>query len=165
MVSPKLCGWQTQSMSVLWWLKTLLQLETMATYMPWKHCFLTVYSWDVCFVLFMKYVDIYIRTLKLVSTIFYQVFIFHQMIALSKLWKMFFISSKKLFLFSRYSDFCISVFCLFLRVSHCFRGWSKINLEIYDVFNCLWKNVITYLFDILRRKKGMTLKLCPLIEY
>ena len=165
MVSPKLCGWQTQSMSVLWWLKTLLQLETMATYMPWKHCFLTVYSWDVCFVLFMKCVDIYIRTLKLVSTIFYQVFIFHQMIALQKLWKMFFISSKKLFLFSRYSDFCISVFCLFLRVSHCFRGWSKINLEIYDVFNCLWKNVITYLFDILRRKQGMTLKLCPLIEY
>ena len=32
---------------------------------------------------------------------------FHQMIPLQKLWKMFFISSKKLFSFSRYSDFCI----------------------------------------------------------
>ena len=48
--------------------------------------------------------------LKLVSAIFYQIFISHQMIALQKLWKMLFISSKKLFLFSRYSDFCISVF-------------------------------------------------------
>ena len=43
---------------------------------------------------------------KLVSAIFYQIFIFDQMIGLQKLWKMFFISSKKLFLFSRYSNFC-----------------------------------------------------------
>ena len=48
--------------------------------------------------------------LKLVSAIFYQNFIFHQMIALHKLWKMFFILSKKLFSFSRYSNFCISIF-------------------------------------------------------
>ena len=48
-------------------------------------------------------------TLKLVS-IFYQIFIFNQMIALQKLWKMFFVSSKKLFSFLRYSNFCISVF-------------------------------------------------------
>ena len=32
---------------------------------------------------------------------------FHQMIALQKLWKVFFVSSKKLFSFSSYSDFCI----------------------------------------------------------
>ena len=49
------------------------------------------------------------QTLKLVSAIFYQIFIFHQMTALQKLWKMFFISSKKLFLFSRYSNFSISI--------------------------------------------------------
>ena len=48
--------------------------------------------------------------LKLALANFYQIFIFHQMIALSKLWKMFFISSKKLFSFSSYSNFCISVF-------------------------------------------------------
>ena len=39
-------------------------------------------------------------TLKFVSTIFYKIFIFSQMIALQKPWKMFFISSKKLFSFS-----------------------------------------------------------------
>ena len=48
--------------------------------------------------------------LKLVSAIFYQIFIkflfLHQMIPLQKLWKMFFISSQKLFSFSRYSIFC-----------------------------------------------------------
>ena len=48
--------------------------------------------------------------LKLVSAVFYQIFIFHQMIALQKLWKMFFISSKKLFSLLRYLNFCIFVF-------------------------------------------------------
>ena len=47
--------------------------------------------------------------LKLVSAIFIKFLFFHQMIALQTLWKMFFISSKKLFSFSRYSIFCISV--------------------------------------------------------
>ena len=48
--------------------------------------------------------------LKLGSAIFYQIFIFHQMIALQKLWKMFFISSKNLFSFLRYLNFCIFIF-------------------------------------------------------
>ena len=39
--------------------------------------------------------SIFHNYLKHVSTIFYQIFIFHKMIALSKLWKMFLISSKK----------------------------------------------------------------------
>ena len=29
---------------------------------------------------------------------------------------------------------------LFLPVSHCFRAWSKINLKVSDVLNCLNKN-------------------------
>ena len=37
-------------------------------------------------------------------------YFFYQVIALQKLWKIFFISSKKLFLFLRYSIFCIFVF-------------------------------------------------------
>ena len=82
--------------------------------------------------------------LKLVSAIFCQTFIFHQMIALRKLWKMFFISSKKIFSFSRYSNFCIFVFSSFFPVSHCFRGWFKKNLKVYDVINCLNKNWITH---------------------
>ena len=48
--------------------------------------------------------------LKFVSAIFCQIFIFHQTIALQKLWRMFFISSKKLFSFSRYLIFCVSIF-------------------------------------------------------
>ena len=62
---------------------------------------------------------------------------------------------KKLFSFARYVDFYISVFPLFTPVSHCFRGWSKINLKAYYVINCLNKNLITHVFDISRREKGM----------
>ena len=79
------------------------------------------------------------------SAIFHQFFIFNQIIAFQKLWKMFFISSKKLFSFLRYSNFCIFVFPAFFPVSHCFRGWFKKNLKIYDVINCLNKNLITHL--------------------
>ena len=55
--------------------------------------------------------------LKLVSAIFYQICTFQQMKKLQKPFKnyenFFFISSKKLFSFSRYSKFCISVFSSF----------------------------------------------------
>ena len=78
--------------------------------------------------------------LKLVSTIFIN--FFYQMIALQKLWKMFFISSKKLFSFLRYSIFCIFVLPSF--VCHCFRGRSKINLKVHDVINFLNKNSISH---------------------
>ena len=58
--------------------------------------------------------EIFIHSmLKLMSAIFHHSFISNQMIALQKIWKMFFISYKKLFLFSRYSSFCISVFSSF----------------------------------------------------
>ena len=46
------------------------------------------------------------KILKVASPIFYYFLFFHQVIALQKLWKMFFISSKKFFLCSRYSYFC-----------------------------------------------------------
>ena len=82
--------------------------------------------------------------LKLVSAIFYQFFIFHQIIALSKLWKMVLFHLKSSFRSWDIQIFVFSSSTLFYPVSHCFRGWSKINLENYDVINCLWKNVITY---------------------
>ena len=47
------------------------------------------------------------RLLKLFPLFFIK-FLFHQMVALLRIWKMF-ISSKKLFSFSRYSNFCISI--------------------------------------------------------
>ena len=81
---------------------------------------------------------------KLVSFIFYWIFISHQMIALQKLWKMFFISYKCSF---RSQDSKIFVFLsspYFSTVSHCFRGWLKINLNAFDVINCLNKNLITH---------------------
>ena len=92
-------------------------------------------------------------SLKLTSAIFYQIFIFHQTIALQKLYKMVFISSKKLFLFSRYLRFCISVFLFFFPASHCFRGCSKIDLKVYDVINCVNKNFITHFVWYLEKEK------------
>ena len=44
--------------------------------------------------------------IKTCPLLFIKFLFFHQIITLQKLWKMFFISSKKLFLFSRYSNFC-----------------------------------------------------------
>ena len=60
------------------------------------------------------------------------------------LWKMVFISSKKHFSFSRYSFFLFLSFPLFLPAGHYFGGWSKINLKVQDVINCLNKNSITH---------------------
>ena len=96
---------------------------------------------------------LFIITLKLVSAIFYLIFIFHQTIALQKLWKMLFISSKKLFSCLRYSYFCISIFPFFLPGSHCFRGCSKINLEVHDIINCLNKNLIIHFVWYLQKEK------------
>ena len=69
---------------------------------------------------------------------------FHQMIALQKLWKMLFVSSKKLFSFMRYSNFCISVLPSFSPCGHCFRGLSKINLKVYNVITYANKNLIKH---------------------
>ena len=64
----------------------------------------------------------------------------------SKNIKMFFISSKNLFSFSRYSSFDICLQFFFVPVIHCFRGWFKKNLKVYDVINCLNKNLITHVW-------------------
>ena len=57
---------------------------------------------------------------------------------------MFFISSKKLCLFSRYSNFFIFVFPSFFPCQPLLRGWLKKNLKVYDVINCLNKNLIKH---------------------
>ena len=92
------------------------------------------------------------KSVKLVSASFYQILIFHQMIALQKLWKMLFILSKKLFSFLRYLNFCIFVFPSFFPVSHCFKGWFKKNVKVYDVINCLNKNLITHFIWFLEKE-------------
>ena len=78
--------------------------------------------------------------LKLASAIFSEIFIFHQMIGLQKLWKRFLFHLKSSF---RSGD--IQIFVFFLPVSHFLKAWSKINLKVYDVFNCLKKNFVWYL--------------------
>ena len=92
------------------------------------------------------------HNLKLVSTIFIKFLFFHQKIALQKLWKMLFISSKKLFSFSRYSIFCISVFPSFSTCRPLL--WRmKINLKVHDVINCLNKNLIPHFVCYLEKEK------------
>ena len=44
-------------------------------------------------------------------------------------------------------------FPLFLSVGHCFGGWSKINLKVQDVINCLNKNSITHFVWYSGKKK------------
>ena len=92
-------------------------------------------------------------TLKLGSSTFYQIFIFQQMIALQKLWKMFLFHLKSSF---RSRDIQIFVFLsspLFLPVSHCFRGCSKINLKVHDVIKCLKENLIAHFVWYLEKEK------------
>ena len=54
----------------------------------------------------MTYVYIKTEVIKAFKKFFINFLFFHQKIAFQKLWELFFISSKNLFLFSRYSNFC-----------------------------------------------------------
>ena len=64
---------------------------------------------------------------------FYQVFIFHQMIALQNHEKKFF-SSKKLLSIEIFKPLYFHL-PLFFPISHCFRGWSKKRLKVNDIDN------------------------------
>ena len=99
--------------------------------------------------------------LKLVSAIFWEIF-FHQMITVQKLENIIFVSSKKLFSFLRYSNFVFPFSPLFLPVSLCFRAWSKINLKVYDVINCLNKNFITHFAWNLGKEKKYDIETLPI---
>ena len=115
--------------------------------------FLTTGKQVVVFFQMVQLFLIFVRhSLKLASAIFYQIFIFYQMIAFQKLWKICFISYKKLFSFSRYSNFCIFCFPFFFFVSHWFRGWIKRNLKVYDVINCPNENLITHFIWYLEKE-------------
>ena len=77
---------------------------------------------------------------------------FTQMIALQKLWKTVFT------LFHLKTSFVAQIFVfpfspVFLLFGHCFRGWFKINLKIYDVINCLTKNLITHFVWYFEKEK------------
>ena len=91
--------------------------------------------------------------LKLVSAIFKQIFIFHQMIALQKFWKMFLVHLKSFFHSRDIQIFVFPSSPLSLPVSHCLRTWYKINLKVYDAINCLNKNLITHFVWYLKKEK------------
>ena len=131
-------------------------------------CTWWLYFWENIFILGPKSVssfscNIQQQTclLKLVSAIFSEIFIFHQTVALQKLWKMFFISSTKLFSFSRYSNLCIFSPCQ-----------PFLESLIQDKSQSLWRLQLTkeqlkntFCLISWEEKKGMTLKLWPLIWY
>ena len=102
--------------------------------------------------------------LKLVSLIFYQIFIFHRIAALQKLWKMFFISSQKLFSFSRYSNFCIFVFLSFFPSNIALEVDLRKIFKVYDTINCLNKNLITYFVWYIEKEKRCDIETLSITE-
>ena len=102
------------------WLQNLWYHCVYVYYHIWPYTF-TVMTQNILFLLwrlFWLYVDIFQKEsidyhLKLLSAIFYQICIFHRMVALQKLWKMFFISSKNaLFVLEifKFLYFCLPLF-------------------------------------------------------
>ena len=75
------------------------------------------------------------------------------MIAIQKLCKMFLFHLKNFFHSQDIQNFVFPSSPLFLPVSNCFRDWSKINLKVYDVINCLNKNLITHFVWYLEKEK------------
>ena len=54
---------------------------------------------------------------------------------------------------------------LFFPVSHWLRGSLKINLKVYDISNCLNKNLITHFVWQFEREKRCNIELCQFIEH
>ena len=82
---------------------------------------------------------------KLVSATFYQIFIFHHMIALQNYEKNFLFHLKSSFPSRDIQIFVFPSSPLFLTVSHShFRSCSKINLKVYDVIKYLKENLIAH---------------------
>ena len=54
----------------------------------------------------------------------------------------FYFSWKSLFVLKIFKFFFSSL--LFLPVSHCYIAWSKINLKVYDIINCVNKTIIHF---------------------
>ena len=86
------------------------------------------------------------------SAIFYQIFIFQQLIPFKYYEKCFLIDQKSPFSSRHIQIFLISYSPLSLTVSHCFRAWSKEHLKVYDVLNCLNKNLKTHFLWYLEKE-------------
>ena len=89
--------------------------------------------------------------LKLVSAIFYQIFIFYHMIALQKLWRMLFISSKKPFLFEIFL-FLYFHLPVFFSLPTIALEVDPTKILVYGIINCLNKNLITHFIWYLKKE-------------
>ena len=102
------------------------------------------YRWDCtneCAVNYIQKTSIYMiyYIFKACVCYFYSIFFFFTKDIPSKIMRnVFYFIKKALFVLVFLS------FPLFFLVSHCLRDWSKKNLKIYDVINCLNKNLITH---------------------
>ena len=52
-------------------------------------------------------------------------------------------------------------FPLFVPVGHCFGGWSKINLKVHDVINCLNRNSVTHFVWYIEKEKRYYIETLP----
>ena len=84
---------------------------------------------------------------------FHQIFIFSPNDSPSKTEKCFLFHLKSSFHSRDVQIFVFLSFPLFLPVGHCFGGWSKINLKVHDVINCLNKNSINNFVWYLQKEK------------
>ena len=75
---------------------------------------------------------------------FHQFFIFSPNDSAWKTEKCFLFHQKSFFLSRDVQIFIFLSFPPFLPVDHCFRGWSKVNLKVNYVINCLNLNSITH---------------------
>ena len=97
----------------------------------------------------------YRKYLKLVSAIFLSNFKFLPNDSPLKAMKNVFVFHLK----SSFRSWGIQVFVFpsspcFLPVSHCSRGWSKVNLKVYDIINFLTKNLIIHFVWYLEKEKS-----------
>ena len=91
--------------------------------------------------------------LRLVSAIFVKMVFFTKWYSVKNYEKCFLFHPKSSFHSWDIQIFVFLSFPLFLPVGHCFRGWSKINLKVYDILNRLNKNSVTHFAWYLEKEK------------
>ena len=84
---------------------------------------------------------------------FHQIFIFSSNGSPSKTEKCFLFHAKSSFRSQDIQFFLFPSFPLFLPVDHFFRGWSKINLKVYDFISCINMTSITHFVWYLDKEK------------
>ena len=91
--------------------------------------------------------------LKLVPLFFIKFLFFTKWWSFKNYEKCFLFHLKNFFHSRDIQIFVFSSAPVFPLVSHCFRGWSKKNLRVYEVINCLNTNLITHFVWYLEKEK------------